>query len=271
MGRMSKAVKRGVAVALGRLGLLPAATDLYQWFRSRERPRGAETGVDDGLPLPPAGLRLSAAGTTDPGWFLASGREGAALIGELLAAGEWGTGPRAVLDFGCGCGRVLRHLRAFEGVELHGVDWNPRAVRWCRRHLRFAALERGALGPPLPFSGRRFHLVYAFSVFTHLPERLQVSWLAEIASRLHPGGLLALSTHGEAFEGALRDEERARYRRGELVVREPAVAGTNVCAAYHPRGALERLLPRDLEALEHRPSGARGNPPQDLWLLRKVG
>lgn len=61
-----------------------------------------------------------------------------------------------------------------------------------------------------------------------------------------------------------------RLGAGELVVRQPRVAGTNVCAAYHPPGAMRRLLPADLEVLEHRPEGALGNPTQDLWVLRKA-
>lgn len=152
---------------------------------------------------------------------------------------------------------------------MFGVDWNRRAVRWCRKNLPPADFYRGGLGPPLPEDLAELDLIYAFSVFTHLPEAVQTAWLGELSSRLTDGGLLVLSTRGDAFADQLTDEEKQLYAQGRMVIREPSVAGTNVCAAYHPPGALERLLPEDLEILEHVPAGARGNPPQDLWVLRR--
>jgi SAM-dependent methyltransferase len=263
---------------LGRLGLLSPATDLYLLFRARRAgrsgggsgPAGGQRRADDGLPLPPPGLRLSAAGTPDAGWFLDSGHDAAGLLGEVLVAHAPGGGPFSVLDFGCGSGRVIRHLRDLDGAQLYGVDWNRRAVRWCAAQLPFARFARGGLAPPLPPGlAARFRLIYAFSVLTHLPEPLQRAWLAELAGRLEERGLLVVSTHGDAFEDQLDPVERRRYRAGELVVREPVVAGTNVCAAYHPPGALERLLPPGLEVAAFEPAGARGNPPQDLWVLTR--
>ena len=32
----------------------------------------------------------------------------------------------------------------------------------------------------------------------------------------------------------------------------------------------EALLPAGIEVVEHRPQGAVGNPPQDLWVLRRA-
>lgn len=282
-GGVAKGVKRWLAGTLGRLGLLAPVTDLYLLLRSGRasgpdgggtRPRGSASPgppSEEGLPLPPPRLRFSAAGTADVEWFLVSGRAAAELVREILATRPAGSAGPAILDFGCGCGRVLRHLRGIEGARLHGVDWNAAAVRWCGENLPFARVARGRIAPPLPLPGERFDLVYAFSVFTHFPAALQTAWLAELAARLAPGGLLVLSTHGDAFERELSADERRRYRAGELVLREPGLAGTNVCAAYHPPSALERLLPPGLAVDRHEPQGARGNPPQDLWVLRRDG
>ena len=66
-----------------------------------------------GPPLPPAALRNWVAGTSDLDWFLKSGELGAQTIVSLLEPHGTVLGELdSVLDFGCGCGRVIRHLRA---------------------------------------------------------------------------------------------------------------------------------------------------------------
>lgn len=260
-------LKRSVAWIAARLGLLPWLTDAYLYVRSRwwtetSATKGADAAVD-GKPLPPASLRFSSSGTADLQWFLESGRRGAGLVMRL--AEDVAERP-AVLDFGCGSGRVIRHLDALETRRLHGVDWNRRAIRWCRENLAHATFSAGALEPPLDLDGD-FDLIYAFSVFTHMPADLQRAWLADLGGRLRPGGRLAISTHGAAFRDQLDGAEREAWDAGRLVVREPTVAGTNICASYHPDGALERLLPEGLAVAAHEPEGAVGNPPQDLWVL----
>jgi hypothetical protein len=53
------------------------------------------------------------------------------------------------------------------------------------------------------------------------------------------------------------------------VVRGGDLAGTNHCAAFHPAGFVRGELAAGFEVLEHAPEGAKGNPPQDAWVLRK--
>src|SRR5579884_4409109 len=76
----------------------------------------------DGLPIPPTELVELVAGTPDVAWFLEGGRRGAESITELLN----GVGIRieelsTILDFGCGCGRVIRHFRTLSNAQLYGV------------------------------------------------------------------------------------------------------------------------------------------------------
>jgi 2-polyprenyl-3-methyl-5-hydroxy-6-metoxy-1,4-benzoquinol methylase len=242
-------------------------------FRSW-RGRGLEHGVriaPDGLPLPPTRLIVLVAGTPEPEWFLESGALAARSIRSALGkAGAELERMGAILDFGCGCGRVLRQWVHLDGPEVWGTDYNERLVEWCRESLPFAHVSENALEPPLQLEAEQFDLVYGLSVFTHLPERLQHAWMEELRRVVRPGGFILFTAHGRRYLERLHEEERQRFLAGELVVRWERVAGTNLCAAYHPQSWVQERLAADaLELVEFVPEGARGNPHQDLYLLRK--
>jgi SAM-dependent methyltransferase len=256
---------------LQRIGLLGTA------YRSYERLRalaggGSGSAGDDGLPAPPAQLRVRVAGTADLHWFLEGGRLGEESIRAALARHD--AAPErlgAFLDFGCGCGRVTRRWLGLRGVDVAGSDTSEDAVEWCRRNLPFARFEVNGLAPPLVFDDESFDLVYSLSVFTHLPEELQLVWMRELHRVLRPGGLLLLTTHGLAYADRLSPEERARFDAGNVVVRWEDVAGTNLCSAFHPESYLRGRLAEGFTFVELDPEGARGNPKQDQSLLRKAG
>jgi SAM-dependent methyltransferase len=232
------------------------------------QPGAKSACTDDEPPLPPEVLRLLVAGTEDAGWFVEGGHRAVSSLTTLL--GKHGVlldRCTRILDFGCGCGRVIRRLRRLP-AELHGCDANPLAVGWCDRHLPFARFRVNALEAPLDYADESFDLVYALSVFTHLPQRLQSFWMTELRRVLTPGGVLFLSLHGDALKGQLTRAERADYHAGRLVVRGDLI-GTNHCAAFHPSAFVREVLAEGFEVLELAPQGATGNPPQDAWVLRK--
>jgi len=252
---------------LERVGVLAPAYRLYERARAlRGRNGRAES---DGLPLPPARLRLVVAGTTDASWFLESGRTTAETIRAAAARHGADLGEiERLLDFGCGCGRVTRHWRDL-GALVHGSDYNADLVDWCRRNLAFATFTTNRLAPPLPLPSESVDVAYAVSVLTHLPEELQHAWLTELRRVVRRGGLLILTTHGDRYLERLDDDERARYERGELVVRWESVAGTNLCTAFHPERYVRERLARGFELLEYVPEGiAEGTPHHDLLVLR---
>ncbi len=252
---------------LARAGLLGSAYRVYEAARSLA-PRESTHQADD-LPLPPARLRVQVAGTPDARWFLESGHAAAdALAGALARRGRRLDEVGSILDFGCGCGRVIRHLASLP-VELHGSDANKRLVSWCRENLAFARFTLNGLAPPLSYADASFDLVYALSVFTHLPEALQKPWRNELHRVLRPEGLLVASTHGERYLERLTSPERRRFEGGELVVRWEEVAGTNLCAAYHPPAYVQGHLAEGFSLEELVPGGALGNPHQDLVVLRR--
>lgn len=236
--------------------------------RTGARPAGRpEPGTE--LPLPPEVLRLMVAGTGDPEWFVTAGRLAAESLAALLARNGVAIEKcESVLDFGCGCGRVIRHLTHLPAA-LCGCDSNPVGVEWCAEHLTAGHFTVNALQSPLTYDAGSFDLVYALSVFTHLPFELQMHGVRELHRVLKPGGVLVLSLHGDALSGKLTRAERADYRAGRLVVRGGELAGTNHCATFHPSAFVRNVLADGFEVLEHAREGAKGNPPQDAWVLRK--
>ena len=274
---MLAALRRTMRDQVANLGLSGPATRVYRAVASGDpriaigNARFRRQGAPDGLPIPPSDLRFSVAGTTSISWFLEGGARAFGSIHEVLRRnGVALEGLGAVLDFGCGCGRVLRHWHAVRGPKTHGCDYDPRLVDWCNKNLNFAEVRVNQLVPPLPYDNAEFDLVYALSVFTHLTEDLQRPWLLELTRILKPSGLLILTTHGESYAERLNASELARFARGELVVKNNVKApGTIACSAYHPAAYVRGELATGLDLVEHVPDGAAGNPHQDLYLFRK--
>lgn len=232
---------------LERAGLLRPAFWVMSRFRSlRLASHSADLKSDlvDGLPMPPASLLVGIGGATTPEAYLDGGLKIAAEVRRVLALhGVALERVGSVLDFGCGCGRVIRRFVDLAPlIDLHGTDYDPRQIAWCRAHLPFAQFGVNRLAPPLPYSQDSFGVVYAFSVFTHLSAELQVGWMNELRRVVKPGGYAVVTVHSEGARDALSTDELERFSRGELVVRYQSVAGSNLCAAFHPRQYIEGHL-----------------------------
>jgi SAM-dependent methyltransferase len=102
-----------------------------------------------------------------------------------------------VLDWGCGHGRVARHLPGLGLADVAGIDIDPFNVGWARDHLPGLQFTLGPQMPPTPYADRSFDLVYGISVMTHLVPDVQEAWLAEIARLLRPGGMALLTFAGD--------------------------------------------------------------------------
>lgn len=103
-----------------------------------------------------------------------------------------------ILDFGCGGGRLIRHLAHLaDRCDIWGTDISAEHVNWCRLNLsppfHFATTTKV---PHLPFEDRSFNLIYCGSVFTHIDD-LADAWLLELHRILAPGGRLYLTLHDE--------------------------------------------------------------------------
>jgi SAM-dependent methyltransferase len=267
-----------VARLAARVGL---DTPLYRalaaarrWSRPQGVVRNARAriaGAPDGLPIPSDGLLHLIGGTPSVPGFLRSGEAAAASIENILAE----SGHRLedfgdILDFGCGCGRVLRRWNG-RGVHLHGCDYNPKLVKWVRENLPFVESSVNGLLPPLPYAAGSFDFVYGLSVFTHLTEAAQREWLLELRRVLRPGGHLLLTLHGQRHaEWLLEGEELARFRAGESLVVNAELEGSNICAAFHPSGSVGALVQGTFELLAYQEAGAQGNGGQDQYLFKRA-
>ena len=224
------------------------------------------------LPVPPPELRFLVSGTEDEATFLDLGRLGFHALGSSLRRS--GADPGSVgrvLDFGCGVGRVLRHWKQFPSLDIHGTDLSADMVAWDQANLSFATFSTNGVEPRLNYPANSFGLIYALSVFTHLPVDIQLTWWAELVRITRPGGLLYFTTHGVRYRALLSAEQQAAFDAGEMVVTGSQLPGSNHCAAFHPKICVEREFAGGfgLQLLEHMPRGALGNPEQDSYLVRK--
>jgi ubiquinone/menaquinone biosynthesis C-methylase UbiE len=102
-----------------------------------------------------------------------------------------------ILDFGCGCGRMVRFLNNYSTSNtIHACDVNPDHVDWCRDNLHNVQLSQCDSLPPLPYKDQMFNLIYGLSVFTHLSENNATKWLSELNRVLKPDGILMVTIHG---------------------------------------------------------------------------
>jgi SAM-dependent methyltransferase len=261
-------MKEKMIDVLSKLGLLRAAFYVYEKSKLLQKST-QEPAFTGGFPLPQEYLRIKVAGCKDGQWFLESGKRGIDCIMECLKRNSIDVSQlKRILDFGCGCGRVLRHWHGAADLEINGCDYNQELVLWCKKNLPFGHYVLNELAPPTSYSANRFELIYAFSVFTHLSEDLQLAWLREMRRILVPGGYLIFSTQGDRYMTEFSSAEKDDFMGGKLLVRYEEGAGTNLCSACHSEKYVRSVLSEGFDVIDFVREGAKGNPFQDLYLFR---
>jgi SAM-dependent methyltransferase len=215
--------------------------------------------------------------------FLGSGRETRDDFAAALEAhGRSFADFQHVLDFGCGCGRVLRWLRQEIAAErLSGSDIDKPAIQWLRWNMPGIDVRTNGGLPPLSFAASTFDLVLGYSVFSHLDEEYQNAWLAELQRVTKPGAFLLLTVQGPYNWQYTKRHILNRAEDLPLLDRQFEEAGflywkndgwgshfpEYYHSAWHAPSYVRRSWSRWFDVLDIRDAGAR--PTQDLIVLRK--
>ena len=258
------------------LGLGAVALNLYEkygyLFEYETRSRNARfigQGAQDGLPIPPPKLIFKVTAQFDMDKFYQNGVEGAENIKEILAKNDLDINRfESILDFGCGCGRVLRQWKNLERSKIYGSDYNNLLVQWCQQSLKFAEVKLNGSDTRLDFEGGKFDFIYAISVFTHLTEESQLFWINELTRVLKPGGYLLITVSGTTRLDTLKPKERKVFESGHMVIVYPQHSGKNICNTFHPEEYIREKLCKNLKMIDFVPGGAK-DANQDSCLLRK--
>ena len=221
------------------------------------------------MPIPPLTLIYKVTSSANIEWFLLTGELTVQSIELTLEKINRKINDFSmVLDFGCGCGRVIRHLKSFENVKKYGSDCNEDLISWCTTNLTYCNFDINASKPPLEYETDSFDFIYAISVFTHMPENLQLLWIKELSRVLKPDGLILITTHGKRYQNRLTKEEQKIFKGRKIVVKRKNFSGSNLCSAFHPEGYVRDYLLKDFTILCFVPEGMKGAPYQDIYLAR---
>lgn len=162
-----------------------------------EQQRKGEVGPD-GISIPPAWLIQAFTGVPNTTDHVVNGIRSAEFYVDLYNryCGDY-TDLRKILDFGCGCGRVLMRMPTHSGTQYYGVDLHPAAVEWLQRAMPEAIISRGNGAPPISLDVIEIDFLYAISVLTHLSQEKELAWLSEWARIMADGGHLFVTFRGE--------------------------------------------------------------------------
>lgn len=178
---------------------------------------------------------------------------------------------KKILDWGCGPGRIIRHLPTIVGnnCKLYGTDYNKESIAWCAKKLKKIKFNNNTLKADLPYPDNFFDVIYGISIFTHLSEKMHFEWSKELLRVLALGGILFLTMQGDNYKAKLSDDELEKFENGMLVIRGNVKEGHRTYSAFQPKAFTIKLFEK-VEILEHIERPIKGNwYPQDIWILKK--
>jgi 2-polyprenyl-3-methyl-5-hydroxy-6-metoxy-1,4-benzoquinol methylase len=230
-----------------------------------------ETLYLTGSPVPPPKhLQLRVSGIFHPD-FVPGGARGVAIVKECVEKHDSLPRIRRAWDFGCGCGRLSSHFsRLHPEIQFVGSDIDPEAINWLQTtKTENIAYYVNPLSPPCEFEGE-FDLIYAISVFTHLPEEFQFDWLKELRRQSAPGAILALTKSGAHFVQHYSRRVQAEFaKKGFCYVEGPKTEGLPSCyrSTLHSDEYIHRVWSEYFKILEIVPQGYDGH--QDIVVAKK--
>lgn len=228
------------------------------------------------IALPPDELMVAVVGHANHAEFERSRCSGASqVLKDLEAASIDSTRLVDVLDFGCGCGRLLAGwMMLGSHFRLHGCDYNPALVQWCNEAIPGVLVQRNQMGETLPYSANSFDLIYLVSIFTHLTLAKQRRLVPEFHRILRSEGYAYLTFHGGHYYPSMAPTvlKRLRFKLGGFLIHGQDREGTNDCWTLHSVEKLVRIFDgfvpvKHFESVRRGPTDVAGW--QDSLILRK--
>jgi 2-polyprenyl-3-methyl-5-hydroxy-6-metoxy-1,4-benzoquinol methylase len=133
-----------------------------------------------------------------------------------------------ILDFGCGWGRIIRLLYKIVPVDsIYAVDSWDQSIEVCRQHRVRGHLALSDWVPrSLPFE-RKFNLIFAFSVFSHLSEKTCSVALSTLRRYIAQDGVLLIT---------MRPKEYWQYHDGGVLAASMIKTHDETGFAFTPHG-----------------------------------
>ncbi len=180
---------------------------------------------------------------------------------------------KRVLDYGCGHGRITRHLNTFlHPSKLVVADVWDSAVNFCAKEFNatpFLVSEENKIS----MLDEKFDLIISYSVFSHIPPHLFEFTLSELKKILDSEGLLLFTTKGDLHIKKFGLSMKDGYHFGSIwkVPNETdgRLSGKNYSLMVVTRFFVEKILDKvGLELLEHiqEPEKISG---QEMYVVRK--
>ncbi len=176
-----------------------------------------------------------------------------------------------ILDWGCGPGRVISHLNNIlpnTHKEIYGTDYDKKSIKWCKKTYKDISFNINQLSPSLPYGAKKFDVIYAISIFTHLSEELNYLWINELTRILKSNGILILTTHGDNCLDNLLEDEKRLYYAGKFVTRGKVYKGSRLFCTYHSPKFMYKFL-KAFEIINHENSHNNFSGKQDIWIAKK--
>lgn len=148
--------------------------------------------------------------------------------------------PLDILDFGCGVGNSIPHLRAaFPEARLHGVDPSSESIHLAECAHSDQATFRLNAESALPYEDRSFDLVQVACVLHHIKPEQRDHWVSEIKRVLKPGGEVFVFEHNilnpltvKAVRDCPFDEDAILLPRRELLRRVRTAGFSAISVRY---------------------------------------
>jgi len=206
-------------------------------------------------------------------WYYEDGKNSAEEIVTLLSKYYDLSKPDTrILDWGCGPGRIVRHLPALlPTAEIYGTDYNESYIKWCSENLKGISFSANKIDPPMNFEASFFDAIIGLSIFTHLSEKNHFAWIDELHRLLSSRGGVLITTQGQAYRSRLTSKETEVFDAGHLVTRKYLKEGNRLYSSFQPPGFIKEIITDKFQILEFIPGNLENDEPsQDSWVLRKI-